>query len=150
MKKTSERSPAALCCRQSLARSATRPSHTRKEHSGLMLRRSCAVLSLAASVVASAQVASASGQGCRYCEEGPAVPSTLRDSYLAPHGTGSIRLALTVTLPGNNDATSESGRGPPYPVLFFFSGFQVQMQSHCLYWTAARHIWKLSQRLFCH
>ena len=89
------------------------------------------MLGLAASVVASAQVACASDRGCSYCEEGPAVPSTLRDSYLAPHGTGSIRLALTVTLPGNNEAASESGHGPPYPVLFFFSGFQVRWQSHC-------------------
>lgn len=108
------------------------------------------MLGLAASVVASAQVAFASDSSCSYCEEGPAVPSTLRDSYVAPHGTGSIRLALTVTLPGNIEATSESGRGPPYPVLFFFSGFQVRWQSHCLYWKAAHRNWKLTWRFFCH
>ena len=83
------------------------------------------MLSLAASVVASAHVASASDRGCSYCEEGPAVPSTLLDSCLASYGTGSIRLALTVTLPGDSAANSESGRGPPYPVILFFSGFQV-------------------------
>ena len=78
------------------------------------------MLSLAASMVTSAACESA----CRYCSEGAAVPIALHDSYVAPCGTGHVRLGITVTLPAN-DAASPSGRLAPYPMVIFINGFQV-------------------------
>ncbi len=89
------------------------------------------MLSLAASVVTSA--ACAPDSGCAYCEEGTAVPRTLRDNCVVPCGAGHVRLGLTVTLP-DDVAASPSGREPPYPLVVFINGFQARQSLDAAGW----------------
>ena len=102
------------------------------------------MLSLAASVVTSA--ACAHDSGCAYCEEGTAVPQTLRDSCVVPCGAGHVRLGLTVTLP-DDVAASPSGREPPYPLVVFINGFQARRSPGAAGWPVLLNTASVTQLL---
>lgn len=73
-------------------------------------------------VMTVAAAASRLAEACDYSSLGPCLPlSSLATTYHAkdPAGNGT-RLSLKVTIPGQVASIPR-----PYPILFFFNGFQV-------------------------
>jgi hypothetical protein len=85
------------------------------------MRAAVALTSLAAVAVTAA--ATSVGNTCVYCSSGPCVPTVNIDSpFEAEDSTGKkSKLSVKLTVPG----TAASVK-PPYPVIFFFNGFQVR------------------------
>ena len=80
-------------------------------------------------VMAVAATASRLVEACDYTSLGPCLPlDSLSSVYRAQDSSGKVtRLSLKVTIPGQHASIQ-----PPYPVLFFFNGFQVTYRSQII------------------
>ena len=78
--------------------------------------------SIAAVAAVAAATCSAMAKDCQYCSTGPNAPvASMTDSYQTDVDPGkNAKLSLTVTIPGKSQSISG-----PFPVIFYFNGFQV-------------------------